>query len=273
MHDELPVALPAPIAALTPMKSFVASLLCVLSFAAPALQAADTASASVYELRIYYVHPGKMPDMLARFRDHTCKLFEKHGMVNVGYWLPVEAKDQDKLYYVLRHASRDAAKGSWKAFGGDPEWKAVRTTSELPGPIVIKVDSTFLAATDYSPGEIPGGLRAGSRVYELRTYTTNDGKLDALDARFRDHTMKLFAKHGMTNVLYMHPTDADKGAGKTLIYFLAHDSVEAAKASFDAFRADPDWVKARDASEAGGKILANPPASIFLRPTEFSALK
>jgi hypothetical protein len=250
------------------MKPFVASLLCILSFTASGLQAADTAP--VYELRIYTTHPGKMPDMLARFRDHTCKLFEKHGMVNIGYWLPVEAKDQDKLYYVLQHASRDAAKASWKGFIDDPEWHKARDASEAAGKIVIKVDSIFLAATDYNP---PLPKLTGGHVFELRTYTTNEGKLDGLDARFRDHTMKLFAKHGMTNVLYMHPTDANKGAGKTLIYFLAHGSVEAAKKSFDAFRVDPDWIKARDASEVNGKLLMSPPASVFLTPTDFSALK
>lgn len=229
--------------------------------------AADT---PVYELRIYYTHPGKMPDMLARFRDHTCKLFEKHGMVNIGYWIPVKAEDQDKLYYVLRHASRDAAKASWTAFIADPAWHAARDASEIAGKIVIKVDSVFLAATDYNP-VLP--KLTGGHVFELRTYTCNEGKLDGLDARFRDHTMALFAKHGMTNVLYMHPTDADKGAGKTLIYFLAHASVDAAKKSFDAFRTDSDWIKARDASEANGKLLASPPTSLFLTPTDFSALK
>ena len=95
-----------------------------------------------------------------------------------------------------------------------------------------------------------------------------------LDARFRDHTMKLFEKHGMTNVLYLHPTDAAQGAGTTLVYFLAHASVDAARAAFDAFRADPDWIKVRDASEVAGKILAiSPPSSLFLEPTDFSMLK
>jgi len=241
---------------------------CLLLAASPATAAE---AAPVYEFRIYYVHPGKMPDMLKRFREHTCALFEKHGMVNVGYWLPVEVKDQDKLYYVLKHASREAAKASWSAFGSDPEWKRVRDASEASGKIVAKVDSTFLAATDYTPAVIP--TLTGGHVFELRTYTTYEGKLPDLDARFRNHTVKLFAKHGMTNVLYTHPTDVDKGAGKTLIYWLAHDSVDAAKKSFDAFRVDPDWVKARDASEASGKLMPNWPASIFLTPTDFSALK
>ncbi|HWA28919.1 MAG TPA: NIPSNAP family protein [Lacunisphaera sp.] len=252
------------------MKSFASLLLCLLPFAAAGVAgAAETAP--VYELRIYYTHPGKMPDLLKRFREHTCTLFERHGMVNVGYWLPVEEKDQDKLYYVLRHASRDAAKASWKAFGDDPEWKTVAAASEANGKIVARVDSTFLAATDYTPAKIPA--LTGGHVFELRTYVCNPGKLDGLDARFREHTMKLFEKHGMTNVLYTHPTDEAKGAGTTLVYFLAHSSVEAAKKSFDTFRADPEWIKVRDASEANGKLLVNPPASVFLTPTDFSALK
>lgn len=235
------------------------------------LTAADTA-APVYELRIYYTHTGKMPDLLKRFREHTCALFEKHGMENIIYWLPVEEKDQDKLYYILRHKSRDAAKASWKGFIDDPEWHKVRDASEADGKIVSKVESIYLATTDYSPGW-PASAPAGSRVFELRTYVCNDGKLDALDARFRNHTLKLFEKHGMTNLPYFHPTDADKGAGKTLIYLLAHKSVDAAKKSFDTFRTDPEWIKVRDASEANGKILIQPPASVFLTPVNFSTLK
>jgi len=238
---------------------------------APAV-AADGASGPVYELRVYTTHTGKMPDLLKRFREHTCALFERHGMKNIGYWLPVETQDQDTLYYVLEHKSRNAAKASWAAFGADPEWKQVASASEANGKIVTKVVSTFVEPTDYTPAKIPA--LTGKHVYELRTYTTNEGKLADLDARFRNHTMKLFEKHGMTNVLYTHPLDADKGAGHILIYFLAHDSVAAAKKSFDTFRADPEWVKVRDASEASGPILKiSPPASIFLTPTDFSALK
>src|SRR6478752_6785261 len=247
---------------------YLLSFLLMCSFVASA-HAAD--AAPVYELRVYYTHPGKMPDLLKRFREHTCALFERHGMVNVGYWLPVEEKDQDKLYYVLKHASRDAAKASWTAFGSDPEWKTVAAASEANGKIVAKVDSTFLEATDYSPAAVPA--LTGQHAYELRIYTTNEGKLADLDARFRNHTTKLFEKYGMTNVLYTHPTDADKGAGHTLVYILAHASKEAGLKSFDAFRADPEWIKVRDASEASGKILVSPPVSIFLTPVDFSALK
>lgn len=243
----------------------------LLSLALTGVRAEPT-PAPVYELRIYTTHPGKMPDLLARFRDHTCALFERHGMVNVGYWLPLEQKDGDKLYYVLKHGSREAAKDSWRAFGSDPEWKTVQKTSEANGKIVAGVESVFLAATDYSPA-VPA-LGGGPHVFELRTYTTNDGKLEALDARFREHTVGLFAKHGMINLPYWHPTDADKGAGKTLVYLLAHQSKEAAAKSWAGFQADPEWIKVRTESEKEGKILIKDGVkSVYLMPTDFSALK
>ena len=110
-----------------------------------------------------------------------------------------------------------------------------------------------------------------TRVFELRTYTTHPGKLDALNARFRDHTVKLFDKHGMTNIVYMMPMDPPQSQN-VLVYLLAHDSREAAKASFDAFLKDPDWVNARKASEAAGPIVVKID-SVFLTPTDYSPMK
>jgi len=227
--------------------------------------------APVYELRVYTAHEGKMPELLARFRDHTCKLFEKHGMVNVGYWTPLDAKDGNKLFYVLQHKTRDAAKASWKKFGDDPEWQVAKKASEVNGSLVDGVESTFLALTDYSPTQRP--LAQRPHVFELRTYTTNEGKLEDLDKRFREHTIEIFGRHGMTNLQYWHPLDADKGAGKTLVYMLAHDTRETATKSWADFQADPEWIKVRNASEVNGKILAHAPVSVYLTPTDFSALK
>src|SRR6476619_3964635 len=96
---------------------------------------------------------------------------------------------------------------------------------------------------------------ASSQVYELRTYTTLPGRLPALNKRFADHTTKLFEKHGMRNEMYWIPTDEARKEN-TLIYIVSHDSQEAADKSWQAFLADPDWIKARDASEADGKILS-----------------
>jgi hypothetical protein len=109
---------------------------------------------------------------------------------------------------------------------------------------------------------------AQNRVFEMRTYHTVEGRLDALLARFRDHTTKLFEKHGMTNIGYWVPKDKPN----TLVYILAHKDLESANASFDAFRKDPDWVKARTESEASGKIVERV-ESVFMDPTDFSKLK
>jgi hypothetical protein len=231
-----------------------------------------TDTGRVYELRIYTVPPGKMPDLLARFRDHTRAIFERHGMVNVGYWLPADPKDGDKLYYFLQHASRGTAAASWKAFGEDPDWQAVAKASEANGKIVAKVESTFLTLTAYSPAT--PATAGNGRIFELRTYTTNEGRLDALDARFRDHTIALFARHGMTSLFYFHPTDADKGGGKTLVYLLAHASREDATKSWAAFQGDPEWKMVRAESEKNGSLLVpDGVKSVYLTPTDFSAIK
>jgi hypothetical protein len=231
-------------------------------------------SSRVYELRTYTATPGNGAAVVARFRNHTTKLFEKHGMVNVGYWVPTDEKDgaADKLIYLLEHKSRAAADASWKAFSADPEWQAVRKTTEANGKIVAKAERVFLSATDFSKAMNTGNAKGASRIFELRTYTAAEGKLAALDARFRDHTLALFTKHGITNLGYFHPTDADKGASNTLIYFIAHKDRDAAAASWKAFRDDPAWTKAREASEKNGKLTAKV-ESVYLKPTDFSAIK
>ena len=108
----------------------------------------------VFEQRTYYAAPGKLEDLQARFRDHTVKLFEKHGMTNVGYWVPVDEKTGEPsgntLVYLLAYPSLEARTKSWDAFRADPEWNTVRTESEKNGKLVDKVESVFYKATDYS---------------------------------------------------------------------------------------------------------------------------
>jgi hypothetical protein len=107
---------------------------------------------TVYELRIYHAAPGKLDELLARFRDHTDKLFARHGMKSVAYWTPVdEPQKGNTLIYILQHPSREAATANWKAFQDDPEWKNVKAKSEENGKLAEKVDSTFMSLTDFSP--------------------------------------------------------------------------------------------------------------------------
>ena len=114
---------------------------------------------------------------------------------------------------------------------------------------------------------------AGNRVFEIRTYTTPPGKLEALKARFRDHTIKVFNKYDMKSIGYWVPQDAPL-KDNTLIYVLSHESREAAAKSWAAFRADPDWVKAKTESEKDGALtVPNGVVSVFADPTEFSPIK
>ena len=120
--------------------------------AAPAAPASPSQSVAaggrVFELRTYHCHPGRLEALNKRFRDHTVRIFKKHGMESIAYWIP--ADQPDTLIYVLAFPSREAATASWGAFRADPEWTAARTASEADGPIVQKVDSVFMSPTDYS---------------------------------------------------------------------------------------------------------------------------
>jgi hypothetical protein len=118
--------------------------------AAPRAAAAEPGKEKVYELRTYHVLPGRMPAMLKRFRDHTTKLFEKHGMENVGYWTPEGKEAETKLIYLLAHDNKEAATKSWQGFRDDPDWHKVRDASEKDGKIVERVESVYLNPTDFS---------------------------------------------------------------------------------------------------------------------------
>ncbi len=107
-----------------------------------------------------------------------------------------------------------------------------------------------------------------SRIFELRTYTAHEGKLDGVVARFRDHSTKLFGRHGITNIGYWVPREQPN----TLIYMVAHASRDAATQNWDAFRKDADWIAVRAASEANGPLVAKV-ASVYMDPTDFSSLK
>jgi hypothetical protein len=104
-----------------------------------------------FEIRTYHTHPGKMPALHARFKNHTIRLFEKHGMTNVGYWSPVTGDDaENTLIYILAYPSKEAREKSWKDFLADPDWVKAKAESEKDGVLVAKVDSRFMTPTEYS---------------------------------------------------------------------------------------------------------------------------
>lgn len=133
------------------MKYLLTCVLACLPFGAASVYADNHGADEypLYELRTYYTHEGKIDDLHARFRNHTIKLFEKHGIRNIAYWSPVD--DPSTLIYLIAHKDGDAAKASWTAFGQDPEWQKVAKASRADGPILTKIDSVYMTKTPYSP--------------------------------------------------------------------------------------------------------------------------
>lgn len=131
-----------------------------LALSGNAVLAAETSPDMVYELRQYSVHPGKLDDLLARFRDHTISIFKRHGMRSVAYWTVINPEpDAPALVYILAHESREAADKNWAAFRADPDWIKAKADSEAHGEIVSKVQSTFMKLTDFSPLKAPPDAR------------------------------------------------------------------------------------------------------------------
>ena len=140
----------------------------------------------------------------------------------------------------------------------------------VAGLALLTVGALALRAADKP--EAPAKQAGEGRYFEMRTYHAAAGKLDALNARFRDHTMALFKKHGIENIGYWTPAEGQQGAGNTLVYILAYPNKEARDASWKAFNSDPEWKKARSESERDGKLVEKVD-QLFLNPTDYSQIK
>lgn len=237
--------------------------------AEPAPEAVEAATPEYFEMRTYYCYPGKREALLKRFQDHTLALFEKHGMVNIGYWTPLEG-EEDVLVYLMGYPSREARDQSWEAFSNDPEWKSAYEASRQDGPIVDSVANVFLSYTDYSPRLSVEDK--GPRIFSLRTYYTHPGKLEALHARFRDHTLKIFEDNGISNVVYFNLDPQTPGAANTLKYLVSFPDTAARSESWKRFGEDPAWKKAYAESITDGPLVDSITAELLV-PVAFSPLK
>jgi hypothetical protein len=258
-------------------------------------QTPDTRS---YELRVYHPTPGKQAATNAIIAGLGCKYMAKHQIQVVGAWVPTDKTDE-RVFVLVSHADKATAMKNWEALAADDGFKSELAEASKDGKAVASISRFFLTATDYSPAIKP--TTPGQRVFELRTYITPADRLKHLNSRFRDHTVKLFEKHGITNLGYFtlgaeekttvgdvmkaltakgkDQVDADKEAVAspvTLVYFVSHPSVEAMGKNFGAFGKDEAWRKAMSNSEkvAGGSLTArNGVKSLLLVPTEYSPWK
>ncbi len=222
-----------------------------------------------FEMRTYYCHPGKLEDLKTRFRDHTMALFEKHGMTNIGYWEPLD-NTENKLVYLLGYPDRASRDRSWEAFGNDPEWKKVYEASHVNGPIVDSVVSAFYRYSRFSPKI--RAENAGPRIFSLRTYYTFPGKLEALHRRFADHTLEIFERNGIHNLVYLDLDSAEAGADHILTYLVTFPDTAARTASRKRFVDDPAWKAAYEASIRDGRLVDSITDEL-LQATDFSPVK
>jgi len=202
----------------------------------------------LFNFRILQASPDKLDALHARLRDHEIPLLEQHGIFTLAVFVPAGENPEQLVYFITGAEGLTAMTEGWAGSRKDPKWLEVLAETDQAGPLVAQERSKPLARTYWSPKFPPDEpIQAG--VFELRTYLCpNRRKWLALMRRFRDHTKKLFEKHGMTNVVYW--TDSEEPEmWEGLMYLLAHDSEEAAKKSFAAFRSDPEWLAVKQASE------------------------
>jgi len=262
----------------------VAFIATTLSAANPELQEAKSqpppgrlpTEIRLYEWRVLRAAPGKLDALHSRLRDHQIPLLEQHGIFTQGVFVPAGENPEQRVYLLVAAEGLQTMHEGWAGLREDPKWLKVVTETDADGKLVAAMDYERLVKTYWSPVFKPEPA-AEPRVFELRTYSCPDpGKHAALLRRFHEHTMKLFEKHGMENLVYWVP-DERPAAQQKLVYLLGHKSEAAAKESFASFRADPDWLAAKKASEeqAGGSLTVkeNGVVSEFLDATEYSPLR
>ena len=255
----------------------VASALVLSACASVSSKPATGPDVGLYELRTYTAAPGKMAELDARFRDHTIGLFKKHGMTPIAFfhvYTAPGAPADDRLIYLMGYKDRAARDAAWKAFADDPEWKQVYADSQKNGSLTTKIENIFLNTTDYSP-KLNLTASATPRHFELRTYTANPGKLENIHDRFRNHTMTIFKRLGMTNMLYWRPVADQPAMTDKMVYLMAYPSPAARTTMWQTFAQDPEWKTVSTESEKNGPLLKAPGgvASIQMTPTDYSPLK
>lgn len=279
------------------MLKFLLTAVLFATVAVSTIFAADKDS-RYYELRVYSPNEGKQANVVALIKQSGMKFMAKHNIEVLGAWTPVDEKDDRVITFVV-HKDKETADKNWAAFQADADWKKELDNDMANKGSVKSIARIFLNATDYSP--MVKAENVGGRVFELRTYVATPNNLVHLNARFREVTLKLFAKYGMTNIGYYNMLEGDKltngellkacsakgkdtsaakaedaAAPTALVYFLTHKDSDAMKKSFGDFVKDPEWDAARKASEVkgGGSLTVKDGVkSLLLKPTDFSPIK
>jgi hypothetical protein len=261
-------------------KSLVA--VCLIAWAASSLNAQEPEKkGKLYELRFYVANPGKLSALHDRFRNHTLKLFEKHGIENIIYWDVVKGdksdgdKAENTMVYIIAHKDEAARDASWKAFRDDPDWKKAAEESEKDGKLLAQAPVVILMRdVEFSPpDETPNSdAKTEPRLFELRQYKDGPERVPYTVDRFGSGEVEVFQKAGMETLKFWRASD-----DSAFIYLLGHKDDAASDASWKAFMKDfPSFLnKYKDSGKGPPETAAkgNGIEVRFLKPTDYSPRK
>lgn len=237
----------------------------------PAPSANPAREARTFELRTYYAAEGQLDALNARFRDPALRLFQKHGMTPIGFWVP-EGNPDNKLIFLLAYASRSDRDAAWKSLAGDPEWVRARKATDRGGKLVKYIEEEFLVPTDYSPVVVANQAET-PRTFELRVSTVRASDIGQIHALLRSGGVEELKEQGLTPVGFFTLDNPRAGPDVTLVSLLARtgEPVRARKP------ADPVLLIALGQpamKPTSGTIAATDgKKSEILRPTDYSPLK
>ena len=227
----------------------------------------------VYELRTYIAARDRFEHLVTRFREHTDRLFRKHNMQPVGYWVPAEGPPISKrtFVYILKHPSRYDAWKNWVAFTNDREWQRVLDQPVFQGLLIGKPDSVFMMAVDSATANV-NDIEDRGGVYELVTYTASPDKLPSLIRQFRERATGLFNGAPMKHIASWTAFDKPESDSQ-LISLIRHSNRDQVDGNPNVAKSDARWRSATSGSETGDLLLARPTEELYLKPLDFSPLK
>lgn len=230
-----------------------------------------TAVNSYYELRLYTVTSNKMDGVLERFRDTVEPVRRKYGITTVGYWSAPGSSNGGTFAYLMAAPTKDALGQQEKAFGADPQFKAGYAASNakhgktVDGILALPLRQDASARFDFTPTNRP-------RAFDLRIYSVAPGKLGAFRARWRDHAVPIYERHGLHSIGWWVADTKDSDGNDQFVCLLAGESLDAVQRSIAAFHADSGWQRVERETEQQGKLRTGVTAYKLL-PADFSFLK
>lgn len=246
-------------------------LLLLLVIAVAASGANPPRSDGYFELRVYTVTSNKTDGVLERFRDTVEPVRRKHGIKTVGYWVAPGTTNGGTFAYLMAAENKDELQRQEKAFGADTQFKeGYAASNRKHGKTVDRIVSLPLAVDetakfDFAPGAKP-------RAFDLRIYSVLPGKLEAFRARWRDHAVPIYERHGLHSVGWWVAEKKDAAGHEQFVVLLAGESLDAIQKSITAFHADPEWQRVEKETEKDGRLRGGVEA-FKMTPADFSSLK